>query len=255
MVSTSPSDTTSMANTTAITDKIQQGVTGVQQYLRKVGTPNISTFERWLSLTGGSTLLIFGTAHDLLERKISPLGIITALLGGELLFRAATRHCYVYQALGINTAEEVSQAARPHYRQFAKAMTINLSQQDLYHFWNDFDVVQQPISTQATNETAKADAKIPPTREQELQAWQQLKQTVLSYGGYIDFQAAPGECGTEVRAVITYAPPPLGKLGDGLRALMGKTPEQQITEDLRHFKEIMEAGELPSTAGQPSGRS
>ena len=31
-------------------------------------------------------------------------------------------------------------------------------------------------------------------------------------------------------------------------------PEQQIREDLRRFKALIEAGELPTTEGQPSGR-
>jgi uncharacterized membrane protein len=37
--------------------------------------------------------------------------------------------------------------------------------------------------------------------------------------------------------------------------LFGEEPDQQVREDLRHFKEIMEAGEIPTVTGQPSGRS
>ena len=37
--------------------------------------------------------------------------------------------------------------------------------------------------------------------------------------------------------------------GDG-----GQEPGQQIQEDLRHFKQMMEAGEIPTTEGQPTGR-
>jgi hypothetical protein len=29
--------------------------------------------------------------------------------------------------------------------------------------------------------------------------------------------------------------------------------EQQVKEDIRNFKQIMEAGEIPTTAGQPQG--
>jgi hypothetical protein len=31
--------------------------------------------------------------------------------------------------------------------------------------------------------------------------------------------------------------------------------EQQIKEEIRNFKRLMETGELPTTEGQPSGRS
>ncbi|PLS79824.1 MAG: cyclase/dehydrase, partial [Chloroflexi bacterium] len=35
--------------------------------------------------------------------------------------------------------------------------------------------------------------------------------------------------------------------------LFGEEPNQQISEDLRRFKRLMEAGEIPTTAGQPRG--
>jgi uncharacterized membrane protein len=36
--------------------------------------------------------------------------------------------------------------------------------------------------------------------------------------------------------------------------VFGKVSEQQMREALRRFKSIMEAGEAPTTAGQPSCR-
>jgi uncharacterized membrane protein len=39
-----------------------------------------------------------------------------------------------------------------------------------------------------------------------------------------------------------------------LAKLFRHSPEQQAREDLRHFKQLMEAGEIPTTAGQPAGR-
>jgi uncharacterized membrane protein len=37
--------------------------------------------------------------------------------------------------------------------------------------------------------------------------------------------------------------------------LMGKAPSQQLAGGLRRFKQLMEAGEIPTTAGQPSARA
>jgi uncharacterized membrane protein len=56
-----------------------------------------------------------------------------------------------------------------------------------------------------------------------------------------------------VRVELKYDPP-LGKLGARLASLFGKDPSREIREDLRHFKQWMEAGEIPTTAGQPSCR-
>jgi uncharacterized membrane protein len=36
--------------------------------------------------------------------------------------------------------------------------------------------------------------------------------------------------------------------------MFGEEPNQTIREDLRRFKQLMEAGEIPTTKGQPSGR-
>jgi uncharacterized membrane protein len=36
--------------------------------------------------------------------------------------------------------------------------------------------------------------------------------------------------------------------------MFGKEPSQQIREDLRRFKQLLETGEAPTTAGQPRGR-
>jgi uncharacterized membrane protein len=46
---------------------------------------------------------------------------------------------------------------------------------------------------------------------------------------------------------------PGGKLGALFAKLFGEEPEQQVREDLRRFKQVMEVGELPTTEGQPSG--
>jgi uncharacterized membrane protein len=53
--------------------------------------------------------------------------------------------------------------------------------------------------------------------------------------------------------VVLDYDPPLGRLGRWAALLFGEAPEQQIGEDLRNFKRIFEAGELPTILGQPHG--
>ena len=48
--------------------------------------------------------------------------------------------------------------------------------------------------------------------------------------------------------------PPGGSLGAAFAKLFGEEPDQQINEDLRHFKQIMETGEVATVQGQPTGR-
>jgi len=53
--------------------------------------------------------------------------------------------------------------------------------------------------------------------------------------------------------VLDYTPP-AGVVGAAVARLFGEEPNQQIQEELRHFKQLMETGELASTRGQAHGK-
>jgi uncharacterized membrane protein len=61
-----------------------------------------------------------------------------------------------------------------------------------------------------------------------------------------------GDRGTEVRVVLEYIPP-AGQIGFVVAKLFGEEPQQQVSEDLYRFKQLMETGEITSTEGQPLG--
>jgi uncharacterized membrane protein len=61
--------------------------------------------------------------------------------------------------------------------------------------------------------------------------------------GWVEFEPAPGARGTIVRVNIQYNPPG-GIIGAGIAKLLGKEPGQQVQDDLRRFKQIMEIGEV-----------
>ena len=58
----------------------------------------------------------------------------------------------------------------------------------------------------------------------------------------------PGARGTEVRVQLQYGRP-AGTLGRGIAWLFGEEPDQQIHDDLRRFKQLMETGEIPLSDG------
>jgi uncharacterized membrane protein len=59
----------------------------------------------------------------------------------------------------------------------------------------------------------------------------------------VRFQPAPGGRGTELRVTLEYDPP-FGKLGSKVAMLFREEPGQQVADDLRHFKQVMETGEI-----------
>jgi uncharacterized membrane protein len=87
----------------------------------------------------------------------------------------------------------------------------------------------------------------------ELIGWRTVDGAHVVSAGSVRFKPAPGGRGTEVHVRLQYQPP-FGKVGSALVWLLGHEPSQTIREDLRRFKRLVEAGELPTTAGQPRGR-
>src|SRR2546430_110214 len=97
------------------------------------------------------------------------------------------------------------------------------------------------------------DAEIINEEPNRLIAWRSLEGSQVSTAGSVHFTPAPGDRGTEVRVVLKYDPPG-GKLGGWLAWLFGADPECEIQEDLRRFKQLTEAGEIPTIEGQTSCR-
>jgi uncharacterized membrane protein len=74
---------------------------------------------------------------------------------------------------------------------------------------------------------------------------------MISTAGSVNFDEDTH--GTRVTVHLQYNPPG-GKAGAAIARIFGEEPNQTIREDLRRFKQLMEAGETPTTEGQPSGR-
>jgi uncharacterized membrane protein len=228
---------------------------------------NLSEGERGLSALGGAALAIYGLS------KGGGTGLILGLAGGGLLYRGLTGHCYIYEALDINTARRRGSRASVAHGQgikTEKSVTINKPAHELYRFWRKLDNLPQfmqhldsvrTIDDRRSHWVAKApmattvewDAEIINEKENELIAWRSLENSEIPNAGSVRFEEAPSGRGTIVKVAINYDPP-AGKLGTILAQLFGEEPGQQVEEDLRRFKQMMEAGEMASVEGQPSGR-
>jgi len=233
------------------------------------GQPNISQPERAASLVGGGLLALYGLS------RLSFGGLLMALLGGGIAYRGASGQCPVYKQMGINNA---GIASNPHASvqgsraiQVKKTVTINKSPEELYRFWLNFENLPSfmehlesvTVSSEGRSHwvakapmgmTAEWDAEIINQKENQMIAWRSLPGSKIANAGSVQFKVAPGEQGTEVRVELDYEPP-LGVVGAIFAKVFGEEPALQVQEDLRHFKHIMEAGEKPTTTGQPSGRA
>ena len=84
-------------------------------------------------------------------------------------------------------------------------------------------------------------------------AWRSLPDSVVENSGQVHFSDAADGRGTMVRARIIYQAPG-GKTAQEISRFFGESASQQLRDDLRRFKQVMEAGETPTTEGQPHGQ-
>lgn len=219
---------------------------------------NISGTERWISSVGGGALAAYGVMRR------SLVGVALALAGGYLIYRGVSGHCPTYTVLGVKVI-----GADDSGIHVQKAVMINKSREELYRFWRDFEnlprfmqhlesvtmsdgrrshwVVKAPMGS------VEWDAEITEERPNELIAWRSVGHSSVEHMGRVHFKDAPAGRGTEVHVTLAYSPP-VGATGAIVAKLFGEEPAQQVEEDLRRFKQVMEAGEIPTTEGQPSGR-
>jgi uncharacterized membrane protein len=231
-------------------------------------------------MVAGSALAAYG-----MKRRSTPGGA-AALAGAALLYRGATGHCNVYGALGINRAEshafghgtgEIADRGSNTRQKLGgsrgirveESVTVNRPIADVYRFWRNFENLpqfMQHLESVAVREagishwvargpagmTVEWDARIINEIENKLIGWQSLEGSTISTAGSVNFDET--EHGTRIRVHLQYSPPG-GKLGAAVARLFGEEPQLQIREDLRRFKALLEAGEIPTTSGQPSGRT
>lgn len=232
------------------TDKVTKFLTDLKQ--------NVGDNERLVSAIAGSGLITYGLS------KRGVVGAALSLLGTGLLYRGATGHCHVYSAVDKTTAAEVGM--RVHVQ---KSVTINKSQAELYRFWRNFENLPQfmnhlesvtVLDDKRSHWKAKAplgysvewDAEATGEVENERISWHSIEGSEIPNSGVVEFRPTVNR-GTEVRVTLTYEPP-AGKLGALVAKLFGEEPSQQVAEDLRRFKSLMETGLIMKVEGQTSGR-
>jgi len=231
---------------------------------------NVADVERWASALGGAALAAFGVKQMKKDNAIA--GAMIAAAGGSLIVRGATGRCPVYAATGITTANgDDTRTALGGSRGVLveQVATINASPEELYEFWRDFEQLPKfmknlesvrRIDTRRSHWVAKGpmgkkvewDGEIINEIPGELIGWRTLDGADVISAGSVRFKTATGGRGTEVHVRLQYEPP-LGKVGSAVAWLLGQEPSQTIQEDLRRFKQLVEAGEVPTIDGQPRG--
>jgi uncharacterized membrane protein len=180
----------------------------------------------------------------------------------------ATANVLAVTALDISCAKQLSMQPRTVANAGAAAgiirtkrsITVGKPVKDVYAFWSNFEQLPQFmrhlesvtvtgngrshwVAKAPAGKSVEWDAETTEQIENELIAWRSVEGSDIYNAGTVRFAPAPGGRGTEVRVELEYDPP-FGKLGSKVAMLFREEPGQQIQDDLRHFKQVMETGEI-----------
>ena len=137
---------------------------------------------------------------------------------------------------------------------------VNRSPDEVYSFWRNFQNLPrfmrhlesvEDLGDGRSHWTAKGpagmnvewDATIIADVPGEVITWRSLENSDVDNAGAVRFERAPGGRGTIVKVNLQYNPI-AGVLGSAVAKLFGEEPEQQLDDDLRRFKQVMEIGEV-----------
>jgi uncharacterized membrane protein len=220
---------------------------------------NVGRTERIISAVAAAAVAVVGLRRKRLRPFLLPIS-------GSLISRAVSGRCAVNRALGRNTARgdrvsPVASVPRGQGIKVERSVVVGRPVQEVYHFWRNFENLPRfmdhlesvtVIDENRSHWVAKApaglriewDATIHNEIENELIAWRSLPGADVNNAGSVHFTPA-GDGRTEVRVVLSYEPP-AGRIGAAVAKLLGEEPSQQVDDDLRRFKQVMEA--VASTA-------
>jgi len=86
-------------------------------------------------------------------------------------------------------------------------------------------------------------AEITDSRPDDVIAWRTLHDADVVHSGNVRFVAAPGGRGTEVHVDVDVTPWG-GRVGKAVAKLGRQIPQQQVSNDLRRVKQVLEVGEI-----------
>jgi uncharacterized membrane protein len=218
-------------------------------------TGSVADAENLFALGAGTVLLMFGASRR------SMFGTCLAVSSAPLLYRGVTGHWPraadgrassgdTKVALGGNRGIHVRESVR-----------LELPLAEVYKFWRRLENLPRFMSHLERVEeisdtrshwvaagpaglTVAWDAEIINEIENRVLAWRSLPGSDVTTAGSVNFDTVRGGRSTQVTVELQYAPP-AGKAGALIASLFGREPSQTIREDLRHFRQLLEAGEVP----------
>jgi uncharacterized membrane protein len=217
----------------------------------------VAELERWGSVASGAVAIAYGLSGRSRSRTL------WSAAGTALVYRGLTGHCPVYSSLGVSTANgNETRAALGGDGGIHVHESVRLEKpvDEVYRFWRRFENLPRfmtnlervdDLGNGRSHWVAKGpaginvewDAEIINEVENKVIGWRSTPGGDVVTAGSVTFEPARAGRSTQVTVNLQYAAP-AGPLGAWIATLFGREPSQTIREDLRRFKQLLEAGEV-----------
>ena len=234
---------------------------GIREVVAAIGLLSSRNAAPWVWLRLGGDVMDLA----LLGRAATSKDVRSDRLSGALAGTVAVTAADLLSGVAVATARDGN--GNGHDRQqrgstpVRRSVTIARPAAELYGYWRQLenlprfmrhleDVRQLDdrrshwVATAPFGTTVEWDAEITDDVPEDRISWRSVDGSSVRHAGTVRFKDAPGDRGTEVHVELTYEPP-AGPIGVALAKLTGEEPSQQISEDLRRFKQLMETGAIP----------
>ena len=235
---------------------------------------SVGKTERLVSGLVGVALIALSIRKRRLRTVLLP--VATGLIARALTGRGPTRR--VLAGLTRREGREerdgpVASVGRGQGTKVEQSVTINRPVLEVYRFWRNFENLPRfmdhleavtVIDDTRSHWVAKGPAgtrvewfaDIHNEIDDELIAWRSLPGSEINNAGSVHFAPSADGTGTEVHVVLSYEPP-AGKVGVAFAKLLGEEPSNQVADDLRRLKQVMDAGDVgtASRSRRPSATS
>jgi len=221
---------------------------------------SLNAARNLLALGGGALLLSLGLSR----RSVG--GKVLAASSAPLLYRGITGRWPALLegfAPSDDTRIALGGARGMHVRE---SIRLEVPIADVYQFWRRVEnlplfmthldrVIETTdghshwVTAGPAGLAVEWDAEVINDVENKLIAWRSLPGSDVVTAGAVNFDTVRAGRSTQVSVNLQYAPP-AGKTGALIASLFGRAPSQTIREDLRHFKQLLEAGEAPRASAK-----
>jgi uncharacterized membrane protein len=213
----------------------------------------------WTRVAGDAmdlTSLGLALARRTGQRRRRLLGVTGAVLG--------------ITALDVLTAVQATRTRTAGPMELTAAATIRKPASEVYGFWRRLEHLSTFMAhvdevrtlderrshwraSAPFGRTVEWDAEIVEDVPGERIAWRSTGDADVPNTGKVWFKPAPDGVSTEVHVLLVYDIPG-GTLGRAVAKYFGEEPRQQVDDDLRRLKQVLETGEVVRSDGAPWGK-